>query len=161
MNQHRAPSTASPRRVKRAVAAKQHRLNTVCNPGLLKDFTFGLTSNFFYASLGLLPGSLDTFRSQSWKPGIRVGFWPYSLLAFKIHARTLASSNRPHSQPSIRFAGCNDLFDLAARLENTNFTAAEFRAARFSLRFHGHWCPDVSGVVKLARLPIRHPDASM
>jgi hypothetical protein len=59
------------------------------------------------------------------------------------------------------FAGCNDLFDLAARVENTNFTAAEFRAARFSLRFHGHWCPDVSGVVKLARLPIRHPDASM
>lgn len=49
MNQHGAPSAASPRRVKRTVAAKQRRLNTVCNPGLLKDFTFGLISNFFHA----------------------------------------------------------------------------------------------------------------
>src|SRR6266436_1438329 len=145
MNQHGAPSAASARRVKRAVAAKQRRLNTVWNPGLLKDFTFGLSSNFFHTSLGLLPRSLDTFKSQLWKPGIRVGFWPYSLLAFKIHARTLVSSNRPDSQPSIRFAGCNDLFDLAARVENTNSTAAVFRAARLSLRFYDHWCPDLSG----------------
>jgi hypothetical protein len=161
MNQHGAPSAASPHHVKRAVAAKQCRLNTVCNPGLLKDFTFGLTSNFFHASLGLLPRLLNTFESRLWKPGIRVGFWRYSLLALKIHARTLASSNRPHSQPSIRFAGCNDLLDLAARVDNTNFTAAVFRAARLSLRFYDHLCPDVSGVIKLACFPIGHPNASM
>jgi hypothetical protein len=28
-----------------------------------------------------------------------------------------------------------------------------------SLRFYYHWCADVSGVIKLARFPIRHPDA--
>jgi hypothetical protein len=54
MNQHGVPSAASPRRVKRAVAAKQRRLNTVCNPGLLKDFTFGLTSNFFHTFAGTI-----------------------------------------------------------------------------------------------------------
>jgi hypothetical protein len=54
MNQHGAPSTASPHRVKRAVAAKQRRLNTVCNPGLLEDVTFGLTSNFFSRLAGTI-----------------------------------------------------------------------------------------------------------
>jgi hypothetical protein len=51
MNQLGAPS---PRRVKRAVAAKQRRLNTVCNPGLLEDFTFGLTSYFFSRLAGTI-----------------------------------------------------------------------------------------------------------
>ena len=54
MNQHGVASAASLRRVKRAVAAKQSRLNTVCNPGLLKDFTFGLTSNFFHTFAGTI-----------------------------------------------------------------------------------------------------------
>jgi hypothetical protein len=30
-----------------------------------------------------------------------------------------------------------------------------------SLEFYHHRCPDVSGVIKLARFPIRHPNASM
>jgi hypothetical protein len=37
--------------------------NKGCGRALLKDFKFGLTSNFFHASLGLLPGSLDAFAN--------------------------------------------------------------------------------------------------
>jgi hypothetical protein len=82
-NQHGAPSAASPRRVKRAVAAKQRRLNTACNPGFLKDFTFGLTSNFFHASLGLLPRSLDTFKSQLWEAGNPCRILPVFVISFQ------------------------------------------------------------------------------
>src|SRR4029434_3672175 len=115
MNQHGAPSTASPHRVKLAVAAKQRRLNTSCNRRLLKDFTFGLASNFFSYVAGT----------------IYLGRW------------MLLSPSYP------------------SRIENTNFAGAKFRAARFSLRFYDHWCPDVSCIIKLARFPIGHPNATV
>ena len=38
---------------------------------------------------------------------------------------------------------------------------SEWRGAPPPLRFYDHWCPDVSRVIKLARFPVGHPNASV
>jgi hypothetical protein len=150
--------------VKRAVAAKQRRLKHRLQPRVAERLHLRTNFQLFF----ILPWDCFLGRWMLLSPSYRIResvwhFWsrPCWLLASKIHAQTLASPNRPHSQPSIRLVERNCAFDLPSRIENLNFTGAKFRETRLSLRFYHHWCPDVSGVIKLARFPIGHPNASM
>jgi hypothetical protein len=136
MNQHGAPSTASPHRVKRAVAAKQRRLKHGLQSRVAERLR--IRTNFQLFFIPRWDYYLGCWMLLSPNYRIResvLHFWnrPCWLLASKIHGRTLASQNRPHSQPSIRLVEPNCAFDLPSRIENMNFTGAKFsRGASFT-----------------------------
>ena len=136
MNQHGAPSTASPHRVKRAVAAKQRRLKHGLQPRVAERLHIRTNFQFFFIPRwDYYLGRWMLLNSSYRDAGICVAFLdrPCWLLASKIQGRTLASPNRPHSQPSIRLVERNCAFDLPTRIENMNFTGAKFsRGASFT-----------------------------